>query len=177
MNIYIMRHGLTDWNLERKIQGITDIPLNETGIQQASEAFYKLKDIDFDVVYCSPLTRTRQTASLVTGNRYPIITDDRIIERDFGDMEGIDIVIKDVEKIWAQPIDKPLRNEETFAHMLQRASSFINDLPKVDNVLIVTHGAFFRALKVVLEGLDPNTTDLFAIKINNCELYKITKEF
>lgn len=175
MEYYVMRHGLTDWNLEKKIQGLTDIPLNETGIKQAQQAYQRLKDIHFDLVYCSPLTRTRQTAALATDNKYPIIADDLLIERDFGQMEGNDIVVSEVEKIWHEPIDQQYKNEETVAHMIWRAKTFINKIPKVDKVLIVTHGAFYRALRVVLENIDPTTVDLFSYKLDNCGIYKISK--
>ena len=58
--LYIMRHGKTDWNAKHKLQGRTDIPLNEEGIQMAEQAKEKYKDVNFDICYCSPLVRAKQ---------------------------------------------------------------------------------------------------------------------
>ena len=59
--LYIMRHGKTDWNAKHKLQGRTDIPLNEEGIQMAEQAKEKYKDVNFDICYCSPLvSQSRQ---------------------------------------------------------------------------------------------------------------------
>ena len=63
--LYIMRHGKTDWNAKHKLQGRTDIPLNEEGIQMAEQAKEKYKDVNFDICYCSPLVRAKQTAEIV----------------------------------------------------------------------------------------------------------------
>ncbi|MDO4377522.1 MAG: histidine phosphatase family protein [Erysipelotrichia bacterium] len=175
MNIYIMRHGQTDWNINHKVQGLTDIPLNSTGIAQAQEAFEKLKNIHFDYVYCSPLTRTKQTAALVTGNKYPIIVDPLLIERDFGDLEGVDFWVYDMSDFWDRPLDKSFNNEETVMHMLYRAQKFVDKLPKAENILIVTHGAFYRALRAVLTDVDVTKVNLYDFKLNNCEFFKVER--
>jgi len=76
--LYIMRHGRTDWNARKKMQGRTDIPLNEEGRQMAIKAGEECKDVHFDICYCSPLIRARETAELVLGDReVPILTDAR----------------------------------------------------------------------------------------------------
>lgn len=67
--LYIMRHGKTDWNAKHKLQGRTDIPLNEEGIQMAEQAKEKYKDVNFDICYCSPLVRAKQTAEIVLEGR------------------------------------------------------------------------------------------------------------
>ena len=94
--IYFVRHGSTDWNeninemgkRDPKLQGRADIPLNEKGIGQAFQLAESLKDIKFDRVLCSPLTRTRQTCEIINNGKYPIEIDERLIERDFGEYEG-----------------------------------------------------------------------------------------
>ena len=84
-----MRHGKTDWNAQFKLQGSSDIPLNEEGIKMAEQAAIDCKDINFDVCYCSPLIRAHQTAMIVLKDRnIPIITDKRITEMCFGEFEG-----------------------------------------------------------------------------------------
>ena len=91
MKVYIVRHGQTDWNVQHKAQGRSDIPLNETGRRQAEELRDKIKDIKFDAVYASPLKRARETAEIATDGEYKIVFDDRLMERSFGDFEGKEI--------------------------------------------------------------------------------------
>ena len=87
--LYIMRHGKTDWNIQHKLQGRTDIPLNEEGRQMAKQAREDYLNIPIDICYCSPLIRARETAELVLqGRNIPILYDDRLIEMGFGIYEG-----------------------------------------------------------------------------------------
>ena len=89
MKLYILRHGQTPWNTKKRMQGQTDILLNEEGIRLAEETGRGMKDIDIDLVISSPLLRARQTAELVmAGRSIPLITDRRIMEMSFGDWEG-----------------------------------------------------------------------------------------
>lgn len=82
--LYIIRHGKTEWNAKRKLQGRTDIPLNDEGRLMAEKARDEYKDIHFDVCYCSPLIRAKETAEiLMKGRNIPIITDDRLMEMCF----------------------------------------------------------------------------------------------
>ena len=87
--LYIMRHGRTDWNDRHKLQGRTDVPLNEEGRRMAEKAAEEYRDIPLDVCWCSPLIRARETAEIVLrGRDVPILTDDRLREMSFGDYEG-----------------------------------------------------------------------------------------
>ena len=87
--LYIMRHGKTDWNIQHKLQGRTDIPLNEEGRQMAKQEREDYLNIPIDICYCSPLIRARETAELVLqGRNIPILYDDRLIEMGFGIYEG-----------------------------------------------------------------------------------------
>lgn len=89
MKLYIIRHGETSWNKQKKLQGQRDIMLNDAGIRLAELTGEGMKDIDFDLVISSPLIRAKQTAELVMAGRHlPMITDRRIIELSFGDWEG-----------------------------------------------------------------------------------------
>ena len=90
MKLYMIRHGETAWNKERKLQGHSDIPLNENGCALAEATGKALANISFDYVFSSPLTRAVQTAELVLNERkLPIQTDERIKEIGFGEYEGI----------------------------------------------------------------------------------------
>ena len=85
MRLYIIRHGETQWNKVKRLQGQTDIPLAEEGIRLARETGEGMKELPIDLVISSPLTRAVQTAQLLTeGRDVPILTDERIIEISFG---------------------------------------------------------------------------------------------
>ena len=85
-----MRHGTTEWNIQQKMQGQADIPLNEKGKEDAIKASFKLKDIHFNKCYCSPLIRAKETANLVLSDKTcEIIPEDLLKEIE----NGYDIVI------------------------------------------------------------------------------------
>ncbi len=85
MIIYLTRHGQTNLNKARLMQGLTDEPLNETGLAQARAMREKIGDVHFDAVYASPLNRAVMTGAIIGGvDPSEVITDPRIIEADFG---------------------------------------------------------------------------------------------
>ena len=89
MKIYLIRHGETDYNKNRRIQGQCDIELNDYGRELARITAQGLKDVPFDIVYTSPLKRAKETAEIITGDRNVIwIEDARIQEISFGEYEG-----------------------------------------------------------------------------------------
>ena len=89
MKLYLLRHGETDWNKARKIQGCTDIPLNDYGRELARKTGEGMKDIPIDLVITSPLIRARETAELVMqGRAVEVIENAQIQEMNFGEYEG-----------------------------------------------------------------------------------------
>ena len=86
MKIYLARHGETDWNAERRLQGWTDIQLNENGRDQARQLAARMKSIHLDAVYCSVLLRSRETAEML--NRTPTICLPELNEQSLGKYEG-----------------------------------------------------------------------------------------
>ena len=69
MDIYLIRHGETDYNRGKRLQGVTDIPLNQRGIDLAEKTAAGLRDISFDKIFTSPLIRARKTAEIIRGER------------------------------------------------------------------------------------------------------------
>ena len=85
-----LRHGQTDWNLQGRFQGHSDIPLNETGLSQAHSAAERLADRGIELVISSPLIRALKTAAIVAERiQRPLRVDSRLMERTFGSFEGL----------------------------------------------------------------------------------------
>jgi broad specificity phosphatase PhoE len=87
----LFRHGQTDWNINFLLQGVTDIPMNQTGIEQVKLAGLAIKAEDWDVVLTSPLSRAKQTAEIIASQLgfSEIIEQELLIERSFGEAEGL----------------------------------------------------------------------------------------
>ena len=91
MHLYVARHGQTQWNLENRVCGRTDLPLTEEGWKQAWLLAERTKDLKLDVIISSPMLRARQTAEPVADiHGVEILMDDRLIEQDYGIYEGVD---------------------------------------------------------------------------------------
>ena len=159
MRLYIIRHGETEWNKVKRLQGQTDIPLAEEGIRLARETGQGMKELPIDLVISSPLTRAVQTAQLLTeGRDVPILTDERTIEISFGDWEGECILDSDVLSADFRRLfyEDPLHcvcppGGETFDEVRKRTGAFYQSLLlnpdyKEKNILISTHGAASRCL-------------------------------
>lgn len=156
MKIYLVRHGETDWNKEKMMQGISDIPLNETGINQAKAAREKIQGMKFDAVYASTLDRAITTASIIGGvDKSEVIQDERIIEVNFGKYEKRNYYLMGpfMTLHWALPelIPSP-KTVEKDSYTKERANAFLADLKKqnYEKVLIVSHGNFIRVFKHIL---------------------------
>lgn len=157
MLLYVIRHGETAWNALRKIQGMTDIPLNENGIRLAKITGKELEDVPFDLAISSPLQRAFQTAKLVLrGRDVPIETDARIQEISFGDLEGTQVLQVDpshpFHNFFADAYHYvPARNGESIYDVCARTGAFYEELihrPDLEDktVLVATHGCAARAL-------------------------------
>ena len=173
MNVYVVRHGRTDWNDKGLTQGKSDVPINEKGIKQAMEAKDKLKNVTFDVCISSPLKRTLQTAKIITNGKCNIITSDLLLERDMGDFEGKNHALYSKHNYWNYKENSGYKNVEPVKDLLKRTKTFIVELKKSNykNVLIVSHAATIRAINYNIEGYDENTNFL-EFKPKNGEVYQ-----
>ncbi len=175
MRIYLTRHGQTDYNAGDRMQGQIDIPLNQTGIEQARATREKVKDVTFDAVYSSTLGRAITTASII-GNIEPekIIKDERILEAAYGRYEGVGYykVGLPMASYWAFPEIFPAPpGVETIPEMIRRTSSFLSELEKKDyeNVLVVCHGGIIRVIRGYLE--DARRGFIWRPRPKNCEIF------
>lgn len=152
--ITLIRHGQTDWNLEGRIQGSTDIPLNETGRTQARAAAAQLSGTRFDHVYASPLSRARETAEIIArelGLPAPLITVG-MREHEFGAAEGL---LWDAYRERFGAHREAVPGAETVQQLTQRALASLERIdlaarrrsaPRTETVLVATHGGVIRAL-------------------------------
>lgn len=169
MELFIVRHGETLWNKDRRLQGSTDISLNDYGRELAVKTGQALKDVKIDKIYSSPLSRAYETACLIRGDRdIDIITDDRIKEICFGDIEGCvqDELFENPDSTFKYFFDEPLKyipshNGETFEHLCERTKEFMEQviLPEADKherIMIVGHGAMNKAIMCFIKkhGID-----------------------
>ncbi len=148
--IYFVRHGATDWNdnLDEngkkapRCQGRVDIPLNQNGIKQAEETAKQLADKKFVRVICSPLIRARQTCDIVYHGETSVEIDERVIERDFGEFEGLTRAQFDFPGFWNKKnFDKKYERAESIKSVQERVFSLLDELKNEDgDVLIVSHG-------------------------------------
>ena len=175
MKIYLVRHGETDWNQAGLLQGQTDIALNAQGLEQAREASERLKEVPFEIAFCSPLIRAKRTAETIIGDRkITLTTDERLRELNFGPWEGVDIrTIKDAA---SQPFTNPgsyipPEGAESFAQLYKRSGEFVDQvlLPlegTYETVLVVAHGGVNRS--ILNPVLNIPVDDFWRMHMGNC---------
>ena len=171
--LYIVRHGQTNWNIEKRITGRMDISINETGIKEAYELKEKLKDIKFDYIFTSPLKRTIETAKIIRDQE--IIIDERLIERGNGKFEGMK---KDEINFDFNKLNDNSYNVESISSLRDRTESFfkeIKDKYRGKNILIVTHGGVCIQVRYFFEG-KPKSGNYEEYIINNCEVLKYNND-
>lgn len=151
--IYLVRQGETDWNLFRRANGVTDTYLNQTGIAQAKPQAENLKNVNFDVCFCSPQTRARQTCEII--HQGPIVFDDRLVEINCGEFEGTDETNTETMKLFWQAIMSGDKGTESYQDFMKRNGDFcdmVMEDHKGKNVLIVTHGVNVRVIDYCFKG-------------------------
>lgn len=182
MIIYLFRHGETDWNKERRLQGQSDIPLNDFGRALAEETAAALKDIPFDAAFCSPLGRAAETAAIIARRNprpVPLTEDVRLMEIHFGPYEG-----HRFDDMKQNDSSHPLHNffchpercippagAESIPAACGRAWAFLQEkiLPlegSCKNILIVAHGALNRCILSTIQNIPPDR--FWQISLPNC---------
>ena len=161
MKIYLVRHGETDANKDKIMQGQSqNLQLNQNGVMQATNLKNKLKDIKFDICFTSPLIRAWSTAMIIAGERVEIKEDKRLIERHLGNLENKNRKLYDVNKYWDYNLNSNDEDVEPIQDIFKRCNNFVDDLKKnyQDDaiILIVSHGAITRCLHHILINSDLN---------------------
>lgn len=183
--IYIIRHGQTDWNIEHRTQGQTDIVLNAEGIKQAELITQKIANLKIDSIISSDLKRAYMTAQIINGKfNKTIKADKRLREFNFGTLEGI---IRDQinQEIWGKFNETPKQfNAETKKEVFNRIKSFIDDIKSENlnkNVLVVTHGGPIRMINYYIDNGDnfndkKYLNEYMNLKIKNLDLFIIDEK-
>lgn len=172
MKLYVIRHGQTNCNKERKYNCRYDEDINEIGIKQAIDASKEIKNLNLDLIICSPMKRTKHTMELVNANNVPVIYDDRLIERDGGKLTltVLDSYFDtDYYNYYSTNIVEGL---EPLPELFKRVHSFLDEIKeqyKDKNILLVTHGAVALAIRFYFENI-PSDGMILKGEQKNCEI-------
>ena len=176
MNLLIVRHGKTEWNKEKRAAGLTDIELNEEGINQAKIIRDHLKFTNIDIIISSPLKRAIKTAEII--NEYhnkEIIIDNDVRERNLGIYEGQLNEQEIFNEIRYYTKNVPVKNGEDCRTFTKRVFDSLDKIIKeykgnVDTVLIVSHGFYLRSANWYFNGVPTEPEEVKRIK--NCQVDK-----
>lgn len=186
MKILVTRHGQTDWNVLGKIQGQTDIELNDVGRQQAEETGKLIENETINLIITSPLKRAKETAQIINKRfNVKIIEDCRLMERKFGQSEGLTkndirqlkVNNPEIDDIWNYNKNIEFNGREIMYDFCNRIYEFLDDVIKTykdKNILLVTHGGVSLIIKYYFtnDSLE-NFSDRDNIKgLKNCEIIK-----
>lgn len=173
----IVRHGQSLWNRENRFTGWVDVPLTSVGEDEARQAGVRLAGRTFDVAYTSALTRAQQTLQLLldeAGMTLPVIRDQALNERHYGDLQGLNKAETakrygdEQVKIWRRSFSTPPPNGESLADTAARTLPFferaiLGDIAQDKNVLVVAHGNSNRSIVMQLDGL--SETEVLQLEI------------
>jgi uncharacterized phosphatase len=169
--ITLVRHGETDWNKNMIIQGRKDIPLNETGIEQAKMTAQHFKPGDFDLIFSTPLIRTKQTALIIADEIHfdeDVLVNEDFIERDFGDADGK--LIQDYYPLVLEGRVPNLESDEAIQNRVMNGLKTLARLYPNRRILIVCHS---HTIKAALTAIDSHNYD-FTYKLHNCSITNLS---
>ena len=174
--IYYVRHGETEDNVKGISTGRSDIELNNNGLNQAKQTAQKLKDIKFDIAFCSPLKRARQTLQEIIKfhPNLQVIFDERVTERDYGVLTGYQEKQFTFNRWDYNGNYDDYKGMESPAKIYNRAKTFYDDIKQTyanKTILLVGHGGFGRATWCYFNGL-PQSGDLSEVWLNNASVSK-----
>jgi 2,3-bisphosphoglycerate-dependent phosphoglycerate mutase len=165
--LILIRHGQSLWNAEDRFTGWVDVPLTDLGRQEARRAGERLRGVPFEVAYTSTLTRAQETLSIALetlGVSVPIIRDQALNERHYGDLQGLNKARTaekfgaEQVKVWRRSFDIPPPNGESLKDTAERTLPFferciLGDIALGKNVLVVAHGNSNRSIVMKLDRL------------------------
>jgi 2,3-bisphosphoglycerate-dependent phosphoglycerate mutase len=164
----LVRHGQSLWNLENRFTGWVDVPLTQQGIEEARDAGERLRGQHFDVGYTSSLIRAQETLRIImetAGLDLPVIRDQALNERHYGDLQGLNKAQTAQEYgeaqvlTWRRSFATPPPNGEALKDTAERTLPFfqraiLGDIAQGKDVLVAAHGNSNRSIVMQLDGLD-----------------------
>ncbi len=190
--LILIRHGQSIWNAANLFTGWTDVELSEQGLIEAKDAGKQLSDISLDLVFTSDLIRAQKTAEIIIeGNskaeNIQTITDFRLNERHYGDLQGMN---KDEARrefgeeqvhIWRRSFDVPPPNGESLKMTAERTLPCFDELimPELKsnkNVLVSAHGNSLRSIVMKLENLDKDSVVKLEIPTGKPRIYSFEND-
>lgn len=168
-HLILVRHGQSLWNLENRFTGWVDVPLTPLGEEEARRAGERLRGHNFDVAYTSALQRAQETLRIIMETiprKVPVIRDQALNERDYGDLAGLnkdDMRAKYGEEqvhIWRRSYDVAPPNGESLKMCRERTEPFFHraimgDIRQGKDVLVCAHGNSNRSIVMALEAMTP----------------------
>ena len=176
--LYLVRHGETEWNVQGRIQGHTDVELSDWGRQQAQAMAQRLSGVTFDVAYTSDLSRSSETAQIILGQRTTSLhSTDRLREFHKGVFEGL--TVHEYRRRYPDLYQASLVNDldfaptggETIRQTSSRMAGFVSELKKDhqnETVLVVGHGGSLRSAVVAIMDLPLEAN--WKMAMGNCSL-------
>lgn len=169
MKLYVLRHGETNENITKVMQGNMETLLNDTGKKQAYDLRDKIKEVGIDLIISSPKKRALETAQIAAPG-IEIIEDNRLLSRDHGEFQGMTRDQINLHDYWNIKKNIQYERAETVGEIFNRVSSLLNDiLIKYSDktVMIVTHSGITRVLYYYFNGF-PEDGDLTEYESTNC---------
>lgn len=169
MKIYLVRHGEVPHNAF-KVYSNENEDLNDRGIMQAKKLKNIIENLDYDIVISSPLIRTRHTAQIINAKNKTILIDNRLEERNPGDLNGKPISFTNREEYWNYYTKIQYGTSENIQKFFGRVYDFLDELKTKDyeRVLIVAHSGVSKAFSGYFEGIKDGKFLNRGLK--NCEI-------
>ncbi|HNX93329.1 MAG TPA: alpha-ribazole phosphatase [Syntrophomonas sp.] len=179
MKVLLLRHGQTEWNALQKYQGHMDIALNDTGREQAGKIARYLHDNEnIEAIYCSDLSRSRETAEIIAHELHlPVQVDKRLREIGFGSWEGM--TYEEVKCMYPEEYEKWFNNNleikvpggESVDELLARSLPVLSELAErhEGTVLVVSHGGLIKTVLNYMRGNERWDIYLYPASISSLE--------
>ena len=179
--LVLMRHGITDWNKENKVQGITNVPLDELSIDEIKKMIPRLKRERFDLIITSPLMRAKQTAEIINEElKIPLAINDLLKERNYGEFEGRNNaeLRKEYPDYFEDKInfDIPGNQEESYQKLAKRVKTFLKKVSQEysdKKILVICHHSVIRTFRMIIDHWDAKKLTAYSPKFNELVNYKI----
>lgn len=171
MKLYVTRHGQTQYNIETRICGRSNVRLTEKGIQQAQMLAESMAGSDVDIILVSPLIRAKTTADIVAQKlQVPVVVDERLAERDYGAIDGTYEGTPGFMENWVQ-FGYIYPEGESLLRVVQRVYNFLDDIKvtyKDKTVMVISHGGVCRVINSYFKSL--TNEKFFEFNLDNCKV-------